>query len=358
MTERVFNFHAGPGALPAEVLQQAAAEMMNYRDTGMGVVELSHRSDAYQRLHQDARERLRKLLAIPATHDVLFLQGGAGHQFVMIPANFAKGGRLGYADTGIWANNAMQQASLYGATYKVTDASAGGYRTIPMDFHVKEDTSYVHITSNNTIYGTAYRDFPKLDVPLVADMSSDLLSRPFDVGQFGLIYAGAQKNIGIAGVTIVIIDRDWMAKGNERLPKILQYRTHAEADSIFNTPPTYAIYVLGLALQWVEAQGGVAEMDRRAQAKSERIYEVLDRYPEVYRPHAERACRSRMNAVFTLCDEAQTEGFVRAAAAAGFVGIQGHRRVGGLRISLYNAVPREGVEKLADWMDDYAQRHR
>lgn len=223
---------------------------------------------------------------------------------------------------------------------------------------MKEDTSYVHITSNNTIYGTAYRVFPQLGVPLVADMSSDLLSRPLDVGQFGLIYAGAQKNIGIAGVTIVIIDRDWMAKGNERLPKILQYRTHAEADSIFNTPPTYAIYVLGLALQWVEAQGGVAEMDRRAQAKSERIYEVLDRYPEVYRPHAERAYRSRMNAVFTLCDEAQTEDFVRAAAAAGFVGIQGHRRIGGLRISLYNAVPREGVEKLADWMEDYAQRHR
>lgn len=355
MTKRAYNFNAGPSAFPTEVLEIAQAEFMDYRGTGMGVMEMSHRSAEYDELHERAKTNLRKLLGIGDDYDILFLQGGASHQFMMVPANFAMGGRLGYADTGVWAKKAMEEAGLYGTAYKATDAAAEGYRTIPMDFEVQPDTSYVHITANNTIYGTEYRTFPKLDVPLVADMSSDILSRPVDVNQFHLIYAGAQKNMGPAGVTVVIVRKDWLARANVRLPKILQYKVHAEKASLYNTAPTYAIYLMGLVLEWVLKEGGVEEMEKRAIAKSNRVYGVIDKYPDVYVGHAAKEARSRMNVSFNLTDPEQEKLFLAKAKEQGFVGVKGHRLVGGCRVSLYNGVTMEAVETLAQWMEAFAE---
>lgn len=354
--KRAHNFNAGPAALPLEVMEIARAEWMDYRGTGMGVAELSHRSVAYDELHERAKKNLRMLLGISDDYEVLFLQGGASHQFMMVPANFCMGGRLGYADTGVWAKKAMEEAALYGTTYRVTDASQDGYRTIPMELTVKPDTSYVHITTNNTIYGTEYTTIPNIEAPLVADMSSNILSRPVDINRFHLIYAGAQKNMGPAGVTVVIIRKDWLARANVRLPKILQYRVHAEKASLYNTAPTYSIYLMGLVLEWVLKQGGVAEMEKRAIAKSQRLYQVIDRYPEIYSGHAAPEARSRMNVTFRLVDPEEEKRFVQEATAAGFVGIKGHRLVGGCRVSLYNAVTMESVEALAQWMEEFAKR--
>ncbi|MCI5836915.1 MAG: 3-phosphoserine/phosphohydroxythreonine transaminase [Veillonellaceae bacterium] len=353
--ERVFNFNAGPAAMPEDVLRQAAAEMTDYRGTGMGVAELSHRSAEYDELHHRAMTDLRELLAIPDDYDVLFLQGGASHQFMMVPANLARGGKLGYADTGVWAHKAMEEAGLYGQTYTVTNAGPD-YTTIPPDFAVQDGTDYVHITTNNTIYGTQYREFPDLAVPLVADMSSDILSRPVDVRKFDLIYAGAQKNLGPAGVTVVIVRKERLAQANTRLPKILQYRTHAAKDSLYNTPPTYPIYLMGLVFTWVKKQGGVAAMQARNAAKAARLYEVIDAYPEVFTGHAAKEARSQMNVTFNLKDRAAEADFIAAAKREGFVGIKGHRLVGGLRVSLYNAVTPEAVDALAAWLTAYAER--
>ncbi len=354
MTKRAYNFNAGPSAFPLEVLEIAKEEFTNYRNTGMGVMEMSHRSAEYDELHERAKTNLRTLLNISDDYEVMFLQGGASHQFMMVPANFAMGGRLGYADTGVWAAKAMQEAGLYGTTYKVSD-DGPDYRTITTDFELQPDTSYVHITTNNTIYGTEYFEFPDVDVPLVADMSSDILSRPVDVDRFHLIYAGAQKNMGSAGVTVVIVRKDWLAKANVRLPKILQYKVHAEKKSLYNTAPTYPIYLMGLMLEWVLRQGGVEAMEKRAIAKAERLYGVLDKYPDVYVGHAVPEARSRMNVSFKLTDPELEQKFIKAALAENFVGIKGHRLLGGCRVSIYNAVPPEAVETLAQWMEAFAE---
>ncbi len=355
MMKRAYNFNAGPAALPEEVLVQAAAEMTDYRGTGMGVMELSHRSAEYDALHEQARADLRELLAIPDDFAVMFVQGGASHQFMMIPANLAMGRPTGYADTGVWAQKAMQETGLYGQPYKICDAAPGGYRDIPAWGAVEADTAYVHITTNNTIYGTQYREIPAVSVPVVADMSSDIASRPIDWTRVAAVYAGTQKNLGPAGMAVVVMHRDLIRTGNARLPKILQYRTYADNRSLYNTPPSYAIYILGLVLDWMKRQGGVAEMERRARVKSQLLYTVIDRYPEVFVGHARPEARSLMNVTFTLRDRAQEAVFVAAAKAQGFVGVKGHRLVGGLRVSLYNAVPQAAVEALAQWMTAYAE---
>lgn len=358
MMKRAYNFNAGPAALPEEVLAQAAAEMTDYRGTGMGVMELSHRSAEYDELHERARADLRELLAVPDNYEVMFVQGGASHQFMMIPANLAQGRPVGYADTGVWATKAMQEAGLYGMTYKIADAAPGGYRDIPILGAPEDDTAYVHITTNNTIYGTQYREWPAVGVPVVADMSSDIAARTIDWTKVAAVYAGTQKNLGPAGMAVVIMDRELIRTANARLPKILQYRTYADNRSLYNTPPSYAIYILGLVLDWIKRQGGVAEMARRAEEKSARLYEVIDRYPEVFVGHAERAARSRMNVTFTLRDRDAEAEFIAAAKREGFVGVKGHRMVGGLRVSLYNAVPAAAVEALAQWMTAYAEARR
>lgn len=353
--KRAYNFNAGPAALPEEVLLRAAEEMTDYRGTGMGVMELSHRSAEYDALHEQARADLRELLAVPESYEVMFVQGGASHQFMMLPANLAMGRPLGYADTGVWATKAMQESGLYGAPYKISDASAGGYRDIPALGALQEDTAYVHITTNNTIYGTQYREFPQVQVPVIADMSSDIAARPIDWTKVAAVYAGTQKNLGLAGMAVVIMDRELIRRANTRLPKILQYRTYADNRSLYNTPPSYAIYMLGLVLDWVKRNGGVSEMERRAQRKADRLYAVIDRYPEVFVGHAEPQARSHMNVTFTLRRRDAEADFIAAAKAQGFVGVKGHRLVGGLRVSIYNAVPQTAVDALADWMTAYAE---
>lgn len=355
MMTRAYNFNAGPAAFPLPVLEAAQKEMLDYQGTGMSVAELSHRSVEYDQIHHQAMDDLRELLAIPDDYEILFLQGGASHQFMMIPANFALGGELGYADTGVWSTKAMEEAAYYGPVYKVSQGELDGYRSIPQEWHIRPHTSYVHMTSNNTIYGTAYREYPQIDVPLVADMSSDILSKPIDVEKFHLIYAGAQKNIGPAGVTVVIVRRDWLAKANTRIPKILRYQTHVEKQSLYNTAPTYPIYLLGKVLAWIKGEGGVLEMQRRAQRKSAMLYEVLDSHPDVYAGHAKPEFRSLMNVTFTLCDAEKEKEFLQLSKEKGFVGIKGHRLVGGCRASIYNAVPEEAVAALAQWMEDYAK---
>lgn len=359
MSKRVYNFSAGPGTLPYEVLEQAAKDVVNFQDTGMGLIEMSHRSKEFMAVATDAEQLLRELMEIPENYKVLFLQGGASSQFFMIPMNLLGAGKKAtYLNTGVWAKKAIKEAKLFGDIDVAYTSEALKFNRVPTEteYSVAENSEYLYLVSNNTIYGTQFSTFPTTDKMLVCDMSSDILSRKLDVSKFGLIFAGAQKNMGPAGVTVVIIREDLLERTPEKTPTMLCYKTHADNDSMFNTPPCFSIYVVGEVLKWLKKQGGVAAMEEINKEKAALLYAAIDA-TDYYRGHAEPASRSLMNISFNLPTPELEAKFVGEATKAGFSGLKGHRSIGGCRASIYNAFPREGVVKLVEFMQDFAKNN-
>ena len=358
----VYNFSAGPAVLPPSVLQAVAAQLPNFQGTGMSIVELSHRGGHYQVVHEDALARCRRLWAIPDHFHILFMQGGASTQFAMVPLNLLRAGRSAdYIDTGSWSRKAIKEAGLLGRTARTAGSSRDrSYAYIPALEQLQLDpgAEYLHLTTNNTIYGTQYAAMPAAgSVPIVADVSSDMLSRPLDWRGMGVVYGGAQKNAGVAGLTVAVVRRDLIGRVGEGVPTMLRYATYADSDSLYNTPPTFAIYVFWLVLQWLEEGGGLAAAKERNAAKAGLIYQALDQGAPFYAGHAEAGSRSAMNITFRLRQRALEPVFCRAAEEAGLMGLKGHRAVGGIRASVYNAMSRAGCRALADFMADFARRH-
>ncbi|MFC5735769.1 3-phosphoserine/phosphohydroxythreonine transaminase [Cytobacillus gottheilii] len=355
--KRALNFNAGPAAMPAEVLKKAEKHWLNIADTGMAVMELSHRSKEYEQIHENAIQGLRKLLSIPSDYEVLFIQGGASLQFSMIPMNFLHENTLGnYVLTGSWSEKALKEAQKIGSTAPIASTKENSYRSIPQlsDINTTENAAYLHITSNNTIYGTQWHTYPtQLHMPLIADMSSDILSKQIDINQFGMIYAGAQKNLGPSGVTVVIIHKDLISQDNNHLPTMLQYKTYANNSSLYNTPPTLAIYLLSLVLEWAEEKGGLQAIEKMNENKAKYLYDAIDESDGFYLGHAEKSSRSLMNVTFNLADKEKEALFLQSASDAGFIGLNGHRSIGGCRASIYNAVPEDHVYKLAQFMKSF-----
>lgn len=359
---RAYNFNAGPAALPEAVLEKANSEWLNINNSGMSVMELSHRSKEYDAIHEKSKTLLKELMNISDEYEVLFLQGGASLQFSMIPMNLLSEGKTAsYVLTGAWSDKALKEAKKVGKTSIAASSKEENYTYIPAIDQLKydEDAAYLHITSNNTIYGTQWKSFPNTkNVPLIADMSSDILSTEIDVNQFALIYAGAQKNLGPSGVTVVIIKKDLIKSDLTHLPTMLQYSTHADSNSLYNTPPTLAIYLLSLVLEWAKDQGGVTALQKANEKKALLLYNTIDESEGFYKGHARPDSRSYMNVTFTLPNEELTKKFLAEAKSAGFVGLNGHRSVGGCRASIYNAVPYEHCEKLANFMKNFQQANQ
>ncbi len=357
---RVYNFSAGPAVLPEEVLQEAAAEMMDYRGTGMSVMEMSHRSKAYQQIIDEAEADLRKLMNIPDNYKVLFLQGGASQQFAMIPMNLMKNRVADYIITGQWAKKAWQEAQKYGTANAIASSADETFSYIPdcTDLPVSENADYVYICENNTIYGTKFHTLPNTKGKLlVSDVSSCFLSEPVDVTKYGMIYGGVQKNIGPAGVVIAIIREDLITEDVlPGTPTMLTYKTHADNGSMYNTPPAYGIYICGKVFKWLIKNGGLAAMQEKNRKKAAVLYDFLDS-SKLFKGTVRKEDRSLMNVPFVTGDKDMDEQFVKAAADAGFVNLKGHRSVGGMRASIYNAMPIEGVEKLVAFMKDFEAAH-
>ena len=358
--DRVFNFSAGPAALPLEVLQQAQAEMVNWHGCGMSVMEMSHRGKEYMAIQAEAEADLRELMGISANYKVLFLQGGASLQFAMVPMNLLRGkASADYLNTGEWSKKAIKEAKKYGAVNVIASSEDKNFSYAPAFSQWKLDpnAAYVHITQNETIGGVEIFETPDTgNVPLVSDMSSTILSRPFDVSKFGLIYAGAQKNIGPAGLTIVIVREDLIGQTVAGTPTMMDYQIQAENDSMYNTPPTYAIYIAGLVFKMLKAKGGIAAMEKTNRAKAKILYDVLDASSFFASPVAKEN-RSLMNIPFTLKNADLDEEFIKGAKARGMIQLKGHRSVGGMRASIYNAMPIAGVQTLVDWMREFERSH-
>ncbi|MED4207324.1 3-phosphoserine/phosphohydroxythreonine transaminase [Neobacillus mesonae] len=354
--KRAYNFNAGPSALPLEVLEKAQQEFIDFRGTGMSVMELSHRSSDYEAVHNQAKDSLKELLSIPEDYEILFLQGGASLQFSMIPMNFIKPEqKAGYILTGSWSEKAFKEAKLFGNPYEAASTKEGNYSRIPQldELNYNADDAYLHLTSNNTIFGTEWKEFPSVDVPLIGDMSSDILSKPVDVSKFSLIYAGAQKNLGPSGVTVVIVRKDFIEKANKNIPTMLKYGTHADNNSLYNTPPTFGIYMLGEVLNWAKSIGGITEVAKRNEEKAKLLYDVIDESNGFYTGHAEKDSRSFMNVTFRVKGEELEKKFLAEAGQEGFVGVKGHRSVGGCRASIYNAVPYEACKAFSEFMKQF-----
>ncbi len=355
---RLFNFSAGPAMLPAEVLARAGDEMLDWRGSGMGVMEMSHRGKEFMAIAAEAEADLRELLAIPAHYKVLFLQGGATLQFAQVPMNLLRG-RTGadYVVTGEWSKKAVKEAKAYCNVHIAASSEDRMFAYAPRTWNVRKDAAYVHYCSNETIGGVEFHWVPDTGaVPLVADASSHFLSRPLAVEKFGLIYAGAQKNAGPAGLTLVIVREDLIGQAAKGTPTVMDYKLQADADSMLNTPSTYAIYIAGLVFKWLKQLGGLAEMERRNVAKARLLYEAIDA-GRFYDNPVDKADRSRMNVTFRLPDERLDAPFLKGAEARGLSQLKGHRAVGGMRASIYNAMPLEGVEQLAGYMREFAARH-
>jgi len=357
---RVFNFSAGPAMLPEAVLRRAQEEMLDWHGSGMSVMEMSHRGKEFVSIAEKAEADLREVLGIPERYKVLFLQGGASSQFAMVPLNLLRGrGRADYVRTGQWSKKAIAEARRYCEVHVAADASETGYTSIPSpaEWSLRPDTAYVHYTPNETIGGVEFHWIPETgEVPLVADMSSTILSRPLDVSRYGVIYAGAQKNIGPAGLTLVIVREDLVGHAEDTVPAMFNYKTHADSGSMYNTPPTYAWYLAGLVFEWVKEQGGlvaVAEVNRR---KVDKLYAAIDA-STFYTNPVDKACRSWMNVPFTLADPNLDPTFLTEAKQAGLVTLKGHRSVGGMRASIYNAMPEAGVDALMQFMAEFERRN-
>ncbi|NTV12236.1 MAG: 3-phosphoserine/phosphohydroxythreonine transaminase [Zoogloea sp.] len=359
---RIFNFSAGPAVLPEAVLEEARDELLDWHGCGMGIMEMSHRGKDFTSVIETAEADLRELMGIPSNYKVLFLQGGATLQFAQIPMNLLAGRSADYLVTGAWSKKAYKEAQRFGKMRLAASTEAEAYSRWlrPEEISMDPDAAYVHLCTNETIHGVELHDeagLPHTDVPLVADMSSHILSRPVDVSRYAMIYAGAQKNIGPAGVTVVIIREDLLGRAQNGTPSLMDYAVMAENGSMLNTPPTFGIYLAGLVFKWLKAQGGLAAMQEVNIAKARRLYAAIDGSREFYRNPVEVADRSRMNVPFTLVDPALDATFLSAAEAAGFAGLKGHKSVGGMRASIYNAMSLAGVEALVSFMNDFAKRH-
>jgi phosphoserine aminotransferase len=361
---RVYNFSAGPSCLPEEVLAEAAREMLDYNGSGQSVMEMSHRSKVYEEIHFEAERLVRSLMGVSDDYKVLFLQGGASSQFAMVPINLTVAGNAAYVDTGVWATKALQEAEKYTKVTLLASSKDKKYSYIPKVPNVSGDYDYVYITLNNTIMGTKWHTLPDTGkIPLVSDISSCVLSEPLDVSKFALVFAGAQKNLAPAGVTLVIIRKDMLERTpNEKCPAMLRYATHAETDSMYNTPPCYSIYMMGKVLKWVEKNGGAAGMKKRNDEKAALLYGYLDA-SDFYRAPVEKDSRSLMNIPFVTREadaekaEALNKAFVSEAAKAGLINLGGHRLVGGMRASIYNAMGIDGVKALIAFMEDFAKKN-
>ncbi|WP_289013110.1 3-phosphoserine/phosphohydroxythreonine transaminase [uncultured Capnocytophaga sp.] len=345
------NFSAGPSILAPEVFQKASKALLDFEGTGLSVIEISHRSPEFVRVIERARALALEIAGLDDSYTTLFLQGGASMQFLMVPYNLLET-KAAYIDTGTWANKAQKEAALFGNAEVIASSKADGYKYIPKNVTVPTDIDYLHITTNNTIYGTEYHSLPQTSVPLVADMSSDIFSRPLDYKQFSLIYAGSQKNLGASGSTLVIVKKDILGKVSRKLPSMMDYQLHIKNDSMFNTPSTFAVYVNLLVLEWIQAQGGLQALGKRNQAKADLLYGEIDRNPLVV-GYANKEDRSLMNVVFNLTDESTKERFDVLCKEANISGIKGHRSVGGYRASIYNALPLESVQVLVDVLKEF-----
>jgi phosphoserine aminotransferase len=357
----VYNFNAGPGILPRLVVEQARAELLDYQGRGMSIMEMSHRSKEYEAINTQAEAAFKRLLGLEGDeYRVLFLQGGASSQFAMVPLNFLPAGAVAdYVLTGAWAEKAFEEAGKLGQARSAASTASGGYRHMPRldELQLSEAPAYVHITSNETIQGTQWHAWPEVgDRPLVADMSSDILSRPLDASKFALIYAGAQKNLGPAGATVVLARQNWLDSAPKSLPTMLRYATHAKNSSLYNTPPVFAVYMLNLVLEWLEECGGLEAIGERNRHKAATLYAAIDGSGGFYRGHADIDSRSLMNVTFRLPSEELERAFVAEATAAGMIGLAGHRSVGGIRASIYNAMSQEGAAALAGFMAEFARR--
>lgn len=356
---RAYNFCAGPAALPEAVLQQAQAEMLDYQGKGLSVMEMSHRSTAFVEIAQQAEQDLRELMNINDDYAVLFMQGGASLQFSAIPLNLLSEGQTAdYIVTGQWSKKAQKEAARFGNARVAASSEADGFTSVPAqsDWQLSDKAAYVHYASNETIGGVEFPFIPETEAPLVADMSSNILSEPVDVSRFGLIYAGAQKNIGPAGIVVVIVRRDLLGRAAERTPTLLEYQVVADKDSMYNTPPTYSWYLSGLVFKWLKEQGGLEEVAAKNARKAEKLYAAIDA-SDFYSNPVAKACRSRMNIPFVLANSDLDKTFLAEADAAGLLNLKGHRSVGGMRASLYNAMPEEGVDALIDFMTQFEKAH-
>ena len=354
---RIFNFSAGPAMLPADVLSRAGDEMLDWRGSGMSVMEMSHRGKEFMSIAAEAEADLRALLSIPASYKVLFLQGGATLQFAQVPMNLLRGkGKADYVVTGEWSKKAVKEAKNYCDVAIAASSEDRNFTYAPKKFSVRKDAAYLHYCSNETIGGVEYHSIPAVDVPLVADASSHFLSRPLDVSKFGLIYAGAQKNAGPAGLTIVLVRDDLIGHAAKGTPSVMDYKLQADADSMLNTPATYSLYVAGLVFRWIKQQGGLPAIEKKNVEKAKLLYDYLDQSSFFKNPIAKED-RSRMNVPFTLANPALDDEFLKGAQARGLVQLKGHRSVGGMRASIYNAMPIEGVRALVDYMREFEQKH-
>jgi phosphoserine aminotransferase len=354
---RIFNFSAGPAMLPAEVLSRAGDEITDWHGSGMSVMEMSHRGKEFMGIAADAEKDLRELLAIPAGYKVLFLAGGATLQFAQVPLNLLRGkGKADYVATGEWSKKAIKEAKAFCDVHVAATSEDRNFTYAPKQWNVRKDAAYVHYCSNETIGGVEFQVVPKAEVPLVADASSHFLSRPIDVSKFGLIYAGAQKNVGPAGLTLVVVREDLIGQAAKGTPSVMDYKLQADAESMLNTPPTYSMYIAGLVFKWLKQQGGLAEMEKKNVAKSKLLYDYLDTTGFYANPVAKED-RSRMNIPFTLRDAKLDEAFLKGAKERGMVQLKGHRSVGGMRASIYNAMPIEGVQALVEYMREFEKKN-
>ena len=359
---RIFNFNAGPAALPLEVLEEVQAELLDFADTGMSILEISHRSPAFEKVLEETKQDIAELLHLPEDYGIFFMAGGGSLQFSCVPYNFLTEGKTAaYADTGSFSDKAFQEAEKVGRAVKVFSSKAEGYDRVPRPEEVvlPENCAYLHITGNNTIEGTEYFAYPETNgVPLIADMSSEILSRPFPVEKFSLIYSGVQKNIGPAGAVLVIARRDFVAGRDKKLPVMMNYETMLEKDSLYNTPPVFAIYIVGKVAKWLKKQGGLEAMEAVNRKKAALLYGMLDRYPAFYKGRADKDSRSIMNVTFNLPTKELEAQFAEEGKRRGLGGLKGHRSVGGIRASIYNAMPLEGCEALAKFMEEFYQANK
>jgi len=360
MANRVFNFNPGPSTLPLEVLKIVQEELLDYRGTGMSIIESSHRSPEYDEINETAITLVREIFGLNDNYHVMFLTGGASQQFFQIPMNFLVGGKTGaYIDTGTWSNKAIKEANIVAKAYVAFDGKAVEYKHIPTqdELDIPADAAYLHVTTNNTIKGTQFHYIPETNLPLIADVSSDIASRRLDYTKFIMFYAGSQKNLGPSGVTLVVMRDDLLQKSNEELPTLLNYKTQAEKKSLYNTPPSFSIYVVKLVLEWIKKQGGLHGIEKINEKKKDLIYGVIDNNSDYFKGTVEKESRSWMNLTMRLPSEELEKKFISDAKAVGFVGLKGHRSVGGVRVSLYNALPLEGAEKLAQFMEDFKKKN-
>ena len=359
MTKVIHNFNSGPSVLPAEVFEEASRAILNFNDSGLSILEVGHRTKMFQAVMDEAIALVKELMSLDADHEVLFLHGGASTQFLQIPMNMLGENELAaYTDTGVWATKAIKEAKLFGHVEIICSSKQDGYHSLPKQFTVPKTARYLHVTTNETISGTQWQDlnvFYNAGVPVVADMSSDVLSRDINFNKFDVIYAGAQKNVGAAGVTLVVVNKNMLGKVERSIPTMLDYRNHIANGSMLNTPPVFAVYVCLLTLRWLKSMGGVKEIEKVNDRKAALLYHTIDSI-DVFKGTVAKEDRSKMNVCFVVADERLEKEFIEVCQNEGMVGVKGHRSVGGFRISLYNALPYESVEAITDLMKDFAQR--